>query len=43
MGNYPSDRVIDNHMMNLRRKIERKPEAPQHLISARGFGYRFED
>ncbi|MBP1597159.1 MAG: two component transcriptional regulator, winged helix family [Acidobacteria bacterium] len=43
VGNYPTDRVVDNHMMNLRRKIERKPDAPRHLISARGLGYRFED
>jgi len=43
VGNYPTDRVVDNHMMNLRRKIERTPDAPRHLISARGLGYRFED
>ncbi len=43
VGNYPTDRVVDNHMMNLRRKIERKPDAPRHLISARGLSYRFED
>ncbi len=43
VGNYPTDRVVDNHMMNLRRKIERKPGAPRHLVSARGLGYRFED
>ncbi len=43
VGNYPTDRVVDNHMMNLRRKIEPKPGAPRHLISARGLGYRFED
>jgi DNA-binding response OmpR family regulator len=42
VGNYPTDRVVDNHMMNLRRKIERNPESPRHLISARGLGYRFE-
>ncbi len=43
VGNYPTDRVVDNHMMNLRRKIERRPDAPRHLVSARGLGYRFED
>ena len=43
VGNYPTDRVVDNHMMNLRRKIERNPESPRHLISVRGLGYRFED
>ena len=39
----PTDRVVDNHMMNLRRKIEREPSAPCHLISVRGLGYRFEE
>ncbi len=43
VGNYPTDRVVDNHMMNLRRKIERDPGTPRHLISVRGLGYRFED
>ena len=43
VGNYPTDRVVDNHMMNLRRKIEREPGTPRHLISIRGMGYRFED
>jgi DNA-binding response OmpR family regulator len=43
VGNYPTDRVVDNHVMNLRRKIEHKPDSPRHLISARGLGYRFED
>jgi len=43
VGNYPTDRVVDNHIMNLRRKIEATPDAPRHLISARGLGYRFED
>jgi len=38
----PTDRVVDNHMMNLRRKIEPEPSAPRHLISVRGLGYRFE-
>ena len=39
----PTDRVVDNHMMNLRRKIEPEPSAPRHLISVRGLGYRFEE
>jgi len=43
VGNYPTDRVVDNHMMNLRRKIELRPDTPRHLISVRGLGYRFED
>ncbi len=39
----PTDRVVDNHMMNLRRKVEPQPDAPRHLLSVRGLGYRFED
>jgi DNA-binding response OmpR family regulator len=38
-----SDRVVDNHMMNLRRKLEDDPSEPQYLISVRGLGYRFEN
>jgi DNA-binding response OmpR family regulator len=37
-----TDRVVDNHMLNLRRKIEPVPSAPRYLISVRGLGYRFE-
>jgi two-component system alkaline phosphatase synthesis response regulator PhoP len=37
-----TDRVVDNHMLNLRRKIEREPSAPRYLMSVRGLGYRFE-
>ncbi len=39
----PTDRVVDNHMMNLRKKVESEPSAPRHLISVRGLGYRFEE
>lgn len=38
----PSHRVIDNHIMNLRRKIEPEPQQPRYLVSVRGLGYRFE-
>jgi DNA-binding response OmpR family regulator len=38
-----SDRVVDNHMMNLRRKLEEDPSAPRYLLSVRGLGYRFEN
>jgi DNA-binding response OmpR family regulator len=37
-----TDRVIDNHMVSLRKKIEEDPAAPRHLISVRGLGYRFD-
>ena len=38
----PTDRAIDNHVMNLRRKIEPRPDRPTHLVSVRGLGYRFD-
>ena len=38
-----SDRVVDNHIMNLRRKLEDAPAEPRYLLSARGLGYRFEN
>ena len=38
----PTDRVVDNHIMNLRRKIEARPDAPRYLVSLRGMGYRFD-
>jgi two-component system alkaline phosphatase synthesis response regulator PhoP len=38
----PTDRVVDNHIMNLRRKIEDHPDAPRFVVSLRGMGYRFD-
>jgi DNA-binding response OmpR family regulator len=37
-----TDRVIDQHVYNLRRKIEVDPSQPRFLVSVRGLGYRFE-
>ena len=37
-----TDRVVDTHIANLRKKIEPDPAQPRHVISARGIGYRFE-
>jgi DNA-binding response OmpR family regulator len=39
---YITDRVIYTHMNNLRKKIESNPQAPRHLITVRGIGYRFD-
>jgi DNA-binding response OmpR family regulator len=38
----PTDRVVDNHIMNLRRKVEATPDAPRIIVSLRGVGYRFD-
>ena len=37
-----TERVVDNQIANLRRKIEASPAAPRHLKSVRGIGYRFD-
>ena len=39
---FVTDRVVDHHIVNLRRKIEPRPEQPRYLISVRGMGYRFD-
>jgi DNA-binding response OmpR family regulator len=41
-GFYVTDRVVDNHIVALRKKIEDDPVAPRLLISIRGVGYRFD-
>jgi DNA-binding response OmpR family regulator len=41
-GVYVTDRVVDNHIVSLRKKIEEDPSAPRYLISVRGIGYRFD-
>ena len=38
---FPSTRTIDNFIVRLRRRFERNPEAPAHLHTIRGVGYRF--
>jgi DNA-binding response OmpR family regulator len=39
---FASDRVVDNHIANLRRKIEHDPVNPRFLRNVRGLGYRFD-
>jgi DNA-binding response OmpR family regulator len=37
---YPSDRTIDMHVLNLRRKLEDDPGRPQRVITVFGVGYK---
>lgn len=37
-----TERVVDNQIANLRRKIEPAPAEPRYLKSVRGIGYRFD-
>jgi DNA-binding response OmpR family regulator len=41
-GVFVTDRVVDNQITNLRKKIEPKPSQPRYLINVRGVGYRFD-
>jgi DNA-binding response OmpR family regulator len=37
-----NDRVVDNHIVALRRKLEPDPASPRFLVNLRGLGYRFD-
>jgi two-component system alkaline phosphatase synthesis response regulator PhoP len=39
---YAAARIVDNHIANLRRKIEPDPANPRYLRNVRGLGYRFD-
>jgi len=41
-GAFGCDRIVDNHIANLRRKIEVDAAHPQYLRNVRGLGYRFD-
>jgi DNA-binding response OmpR family regulator len=41
-GTHVTDRVVDNQVTNLRKKIEPQPERPRYLVALRGLGYRFD-
>jgi two-component system, OmpR family, response regulator MtrA len=36
------ERTVDVHLMNLRRKVERRPDRPEYLHTVYGVGYKFE-
>ncbi len=39
---FVTDRAVDAHIVNLRRKIEQDPREPRCIVSVRGLGYRFD-
>jgi two-component system alkaline phosphatase synthesis response regulator PhoP len=39
---FVTDRVVDTHILNLRKKVEAEPSRPCYLSSVRGMGYRFD-
>jgi hypothetical protein len=39
--NYPCTRTVDNHILRLRRKLERNPSRPVHFQTVHGAGYKF--
>jgi DNA-binding response OmpR family regulator len=39
---FVTDRVVDNQVTNLRKKLEPEPASPVFLQSIRGYGYRFD-
>jgi len=41
-GTNVTDRVVDTHIMNLRKKIEPVPADPRLIRGVRGLGYRFD-
>ncbi|WP_121712560.1 response regulator transcription factor [Streptomyces sp. E5N91] len=39
-GRPVSERTVDVHILNLRKKIETSPRRPQHLLTVHGIGYK---
>ena len=36
----PSNRTVDNFIVKLRKKIEKSPDKPEHILTVYGFGYK---
>jgi DNA-binding response OmpR family regulator len=36
----PSNRTVDNFIVKLRKKLEKSPDRPQHILTVYGFGYK---
>ena len=38
---YPDSRTVDNHILNLRQKLEANPHKPEYILTVHGLGYKF--
>ena len=38
---YPTTRTVDNHIAELRNRLEADPAQPRHILTVHGVGYRF--
>jgi len=36
----PTNRTIDNFIVKLRKKVERQPDKPKHILTVYGYGYK---
>jgi DNA-binding response OmpR family regulator len=36
----PTNRTIDNFIVKLRRKVEKRPDKPEHILTVYGYGYK---
>lgn len=41
-GDFVDDNTLSVYVRRLRSKVEEDPGAPRHLLTVRGFGYRWE-
>ncbi len=39
--NEPMNRSVDNHIVSLRKKLERDAAKPRHILTVHGLGYKF--
>jgi DNA-binding response OmpR family regulator len=39
---FPNSRTLDQHVSQLRKRIERDPKAPQLILTVHGVGYRYD-
>jgi len=40
LDKHPNNRTIDNFVVKLRKKIERRANQPEHILTVYGFGYK---